>query len=134
MIRSNAPRFSDYIGIPYGEPNDRTPGALNCWQLCEKIMIELFAINPPRYEYTGEYEKVYPVFIMELAAWERVPFPKREPGDLILLNLKGYPVHLGILVTRATMIHTLRSHGSCAENIANPRWKNRIVSVHRWPT
>lgn len=133
MILSNAPHFSNYIGIPYGGPDSNDAHALNCWELVEKIMIEAFRKNPPRYEFTGDYKKVYPVFLMELSAWQSIPFEQRQAGDVVLLNMAGYPIHLGILVNRSVMIHTLKNYGSCAENITTTRWRSRVVSVHRWP-
>lgn len=122
--------WSDYIGIPYAENGENT--GLNCWELVELIMIEVFDVMPPHYVYTGEYKDVAPIFCSELSAWMNIPYAKREPGDLLLLNIAGYPVHLGILVSPVEMVHTLRATGSCIERINTPRWRKRISGVYRW--
>lgn len=135
MIRHNAPVFSDYIGIPYREP-DCEPDApgLNCWELCEKIMIEVFNIEPPKYQHhiAANGKSVTPVFVSALSEWQRIEASERRPGDLVLLNIAGYPMHLGILIDHRRMIHTLRNTGSSCEFIDGSTWRRRVSGFYRW--
>lgn len=138
MIRHNAPAFSDYsayIGIPYREPDSEpyAPG-LNCWELCEKIMIEMFNIWPPKYRYKipGKATSVSPVFVNELKEWQPIPADQRSAGDLVLLNVAGYPMHLGIMIDSRRMIHTLRGTGSACEYIDGLKWSKRVAGFYRW--
>lgn len=133
MIQHNSPACSDfsvYIGIPYSEHGKR-PG-LNCWELVEKVMLECFGVRPPPYHFSGDYRDVAPIFCAELQAWDYVPFDERRPGDVILLNMAGYPIHLGILIDKNQMLHTLRETGSCIEKIKGVKWQRRVSGVYRW--
>lgn len=130
MIPPNTPDFFNYIGIPYAEKPGDT--GLNCWQLCEKIMVEVFDVVPPKYHYGGNYADVAPVFCAALDAWDQVPFEHRSVGDVVLLRMAGYPIHLGILVEPNKMIHTLKRVGSMLEDITSIKWNRRVEGVFRW--
>lgn len=136
MTRHNTPAFSDYaryIGIPYREPDCEPdqPG-LNCWELCEKIMIELFGIVPPTYRYKVNGSAIAPVFVTELEKWKTIDPADRAAGDLVLLNVAGYPIHIGIMLGRRHMIHTLRNIGSSCEEVTGIKWRKRVSGYYRW--
>ena len=133
MTLSNAQDYSNYIGIPYRSPDSNQEG-LNCWELVEKIMIEQFKLKPPIVHYSGPVEKVAPVFMSQLLAWDLISNEHRAPGDLILLSITGYPVHCGILINETQFIHTLKSCNSCIESISSISWKKRILGFYRWKT
>lgn len=137
MTRFSAPACSDlsqYIGIPYREPNSAPGSGLTCWELCEKIMIEVFGTVPPKYSYSiqAKAEFIQPVFINELAKWKPVASEERSAGDLVLLNMAGYPIHLGILIDKKRMIHTLRGIGSMCEFVDSSKWRRRVSGFFRW--
>ncbi len=132
MILRNARPFSDFIGIPYGDENNQDPDRLNCWQICERIMVECFGVQPPTYDYQGEFKKVESCFVENLSQWDEVLLEDRQPGDLVLLSIAGHPIHLGILIYRNIMVHTLDSVGSCTEDITRVSWQKRIKGFYRW--
>lgn len=132
MTRRSSLDFSRYIGIPYSSPTNRVWGGLNCWELVELIMIEAFEVTPPEYTYTDDFKKVGPFFVNKLSQWQEIDEENRQAGDVVLLSVTGQPVHLGILVDRDTMIHTLEGHDSASENINRVSWRKRIRGFYRW--
>lgn len=122
--------YSSYIGIPYAETMESE--GLNCWQLCEKILIEVFGTRPPNYHYYGDFKNVGPVFVSALEQWKKIEYENRSAGDLVLLRMSGYPIHLGIVISDKIMIHTLKQVGSRAEDYTCFKWKNRVIGFYRW--
>lgn len=132
MIQDNAPDFSKYIGIPYAGPEDETGSGLNCWQLVEKVMREVFHMKPPIVKYTGPLDKVAPIFMAHMQSWDYVEMESRVPGDVLVLRVAGYPVHCGILISQGAFLHTLKGRNSCTEQIKSITWRRRIVGIYRW--
>lgn len=138
---SNTPDSSSlqkYIGIPYSEPafnseSKRVPG-LHCWELAEKIMIEVFGIKPPIVNYTGPLNKVESVFLIQLASWDHISQGNQKAGDLVLLRMLGYPAHCGVMVSKTSFIHVMPggNRSSTLEHVTSIQWRNRVLSFHRW--
>lgn len=127
--------YSNYIGIPFADERNQDPNKLNCWQLVQKVMVEQFNKHPPDYDFCGDrYRKAAPIFMTATEEWQEVSFESREPGDVVLLTMQGHPVHVGILVKRDIMLHTMSGICSCAERITSAKWCKRISGIYRWPT
>lgn len=132
MIQDSALDFSKYIGIPYADPESNSSNGLNCWQLVEKVMKEVFHMEPPIVQYTGPLDKVAPIFMAHMQSWEYVNYDSRSPGDVLVLRVAGYPVHCGILISRKHFLHTLKNLNSSKESLESMRWKRRLVGIYRW--
>lgn len=130
--------FSQYIGIPYSEPakmpNATRKTGLHCWELAEKIMVEAFKINPPPINYIGSLAQVEPVFLSNLENWQSVENGEQQGGDLVLIRMRGYPAHCGVMISKLKFIHVMPGVGkySTCEDIKNIQWRNRILGFHRW--
>lgn len=132
MIQDNALDFSDYIGIPYADTNVPLPEGLNCWQLVEKVMKEVFHMKPPEIHYTGPLDNVAPIFMAHMQMWEKIDYDNRAPGDVLVLRVAGYPIHCAILIKPNIFLHTLKGHNSCIEQINGITWRKRLVGIYRW--
>jgi cell wall-associated NlpC family hydrolase len=54
-----------------------------------------------------------------------------EFGDIVVAQLAGYPIHVGVYLGRNKMLHTLRGKDSCIESI-DFKWAKRIEGYYRW--
>ena len=118
---------SKYIGLPFEK--------YNCWQLLCKIYREQFGIALPTYddEYLNAldrgnikmlYEREVPI------SWTKCKTP--QIGDAVLMRLRGQPWHVGVVVSRDSMIHTERGLEAVIERFTGPNWKNNIIGFYRY--
>ena len=131
MTLSRHMDFSKYIGIPYRDPGSTGEG-LHCYELVERVMSEVYHMEPPDAYFTGHYKDSAPVFMNKLLYWMAVPFKQRQPGDMLVLKIAGAPVHCGIIVNELLMLHTLKGRDSCLESYLSANWTRRIYGVYRW--
>ena len=62
--------------------------------------------------------------------WIKVDDPK--PGDVVVLNVKGVPTHVGLIINGKNFIHSCETIGCCVESLSSPRWEHRVKSIHRY--
>ena len=62
-----------------------------------------------------------------------IKLDKPEPMCLIMMNIAGHPVHIGLCLDETYMIHTLRGHNSAIEKHNSIKWKRRIEGFYKWP-
>ena len=67
-----------------------------------------------------------------LPDWVSVKLGDEEPGDCLLMRLKGIPVHIGVVVERGVMLHTHSGMNSVIERYDALRWERRITGVYRY--
>ena len=61
--------------------------------------------------------------------FKQVDNPKH--GDIILINLMGRPIHIGVALDNKTMIHTIKSSGVVIEDFSGVKWNKRIEGFYR---
>jgi len=61
-----------------------------------------------------------------------ISFEESKPGDILLLVDKGDPVHLGIRSEKG-FIHSYAQSRRVTDQIINEEWRNKILSVFRFP-
>lgn len=120
-----------WIGTPYVELGRDSHG-LDCWGLVREYYLQVLGILLP--SYVGEYaveEKEETAFLISQEAkslWIRVDLAKSN--DLVLLNILGHPVHVGIFQEPDKILHTRRGANVCIEPIH--KWRNRVEGFYRW--
>lgn len=124
--------FSKYIGIEF-EQRGRGP-RFDCWGLAVKVLDDEFGIsNLPSLasEYTESRDRAVPgLFDREIAdSWRPVENP--EPGDVAVFNMAGLPAHVGVMIDKKRMIHTIKGAASCIERIDSLRWKGKFEGFYR---
>jgi len=123
------------IGIPYLD-RGRTLKGCDCWGLAVIVLREFFKLNIPHfsgeYDSVEELEGVQKTYMEKKDLFENIAFDNRQPGDLIVMRIKGMPVHVGVVIDQTYMIHTLPGHESVRERYEAPTWAKRIEGIYRW--
>jgi hypothetical protein len=124
---------NDYIGIPYlGMGRDRA-GA-DCWGLVRLVYRDRYGIDLPDYSEqaynAADGAETAPLIAAGRDVWSAVTEPAE--GDVVLLRIKGYPSHVGVLVGPAQMLHVYRDGlTACIERLDSGVWKHRIEGYYR---
>jgi len=128
--------FSKYIGIPFKDKG-RTINGLDCWGLLCLIFKEQFNIEIPtfldEYPTATNFPQIGKLIGDNIYTWIEIEQDIRKVGDVILLRLFGYPVHVGILVNKQQMIHVFKGTDTCLQRIYGTIWKKRIHGIYRHP-
>lgn len=112
----------------------RDRSGLDCWGLVKLAYLECFNKSVDGYE--GEYESIRDFnHLHELfdkhrpESWQEVK--PEKPGDVILLRLRGRPIHVGLVLGNQRMIHIEERIQVCVENYTNAVWRNRVLGFYR---
>ena len=155
---SQAPKWAArYTGIPFLE-RGRDRAGCDCWGLVRLVLGERFGVDVP--SYAGDYKSVADrrrlAALVETARQERwqevsgirkqrsgirsrqacplIPDPSRllpEPGDVLLLRLRGLPIHVGLFVVPGWMLHTQKATNSVLDRFDGLAWRNQVLGVYR---
>jgi len=125
--------WNDYVGIPY-ELKGRTTAGIDCWGLVRLVYREQFNIELPSFteEYFSEYDDKTNAEIIaaKKESWTQLQDPK--PGSVVLLNILGYPSHVGVVIDQNTFLHARLDDSVGIEKLSDPRWKRRIVGFYQY--
>ncbi len=126
---------ADYIGIPFARMG-RTREGCDCWGLLNLIYAE--RLGGPLKPYEGNHwydgakaSLIGPDAVRYASGFKRVPVETAKLGDGLLLRIRGFPIHVGLVLTDQFMIHTTDTAGVCIERYTSTLWKNRIVACYR---
>ena len=120
-----------YVGIPYKTRGDDIKGA-DCLGLVELIYKEKLNIHLPFNEHLeteNNLNVVSNAIKKEKIKW--IKLDKAENFCVVLLNIYGLPVHLGLVLNNNYMIHSLKGHNSVIEKYNGAKWKKRINGFYR---
>lgn len=126
--------WNKYLHVPFAEKG-RTMEAADCWGLVRLIYAQERGIELPDYldvyETTNDREALSKVIGEESRAhWETPQSP--ETFDVILLTMRGVPMHCGIVTKKNHMIHCARGIGTVHEHYGTARWKHKVHGFSRW--
>jgi len=122
---------NEYIGIPYKTGGVDTKGA-DCLGIIELIYKEKLNIHLPFNEHLeteGNLKEVGEAISVEKVKW--IKLDKPENFCVVVLNICGFPVHLGLVLNNNYMIHSLKGHNSVVEKFDGAKWKNRTEGFYR---
>lgn len=131
--------ISQYIGIPYASKG-RTFLGCDCYGLLyllykfeKDILLELFGET---YVDAKNLESVCGAVIQNRHDWVKIEDAEVQEFDVILLKIKGYAAHVGVVLdsNRKDFIHTLAGHDSALDNYGRLAWKKRIEGFYRHKT
>lgn len=124
---------SEYSDIPFVEKG-RSRNGSDCWGIPYLIYRDRLNINLPTYieqYHDTENEKELSALIdEEKLLWKEVVYP--EMYDVIVLRLKGRPMHVGVYIGNGKFIHCMSGSGTTVEKIASTTWRNRIIGFYRY--
>ena len=124
-----------YIGLPFqGHGRDRS--WLDCWGLVRLVMAEQFGIALPshihEYERTTQVEKIAQLVEREAQKWKLVSAGSEDCGDVIVLRVRGRPMHVGLVLGDEQMLHIERGIDSVIERYNGLHWAERIAGFYRY--
>jgi sulfur carrier protein ThiS len=121
-----------YIGIPF-LANGRSTDGLDCWGLVRLILGNEFSIELP--SFSDNYNIDDNTRITELVAqykegWERKEVA--EPGDCVLFNILGEPMHIGVMLDNNRFIHVREGSDTVVDSITSTKWDRRVEGIYRY--
>lgn len=126
--------WTKYMEIPFLEKGRSMDGG-DCWGLVGLIYKNELGIELP--DYLDYYETTNDRDILAQTIkdernqhWES-PDDKKE-FDVIILNMRGVPMHVGVITKPNHMIHCAKGIGTVHENYTTARWKHKVMGVARW--
>lgn len=124
-----------YIGLPFRD-HGRDRQGLDCWGLVRLVMAEQFGIALPsfagEYSRTTEVPRISALIERECAKWQEVPPGDDKCGDVVIMRVRGRPLHVGIVIGDQQMLHIELGINSVIERYAGPRWKERLFGFYRY--
>lgn len=138
MQRSAEPTWvRNYINIPF-EDGGRSSKGCDCWGLACIVYSEQFATNLPLLSTVKPGDiAAGRVAVNDLTKcnWVQVgdanDFARAKLGDIVLAEVLKQP-HVGIVVSQAKMLHTLKESYSVVERFNTPLWLPRIRGLYRY--
>ena len=126
-----------YIGLPF-QDHGRDRNGLDCWGLVRLVMGEQFSIALPSYLYeyqrTTQVDKISALIEWEAGKWKAVTAGSETCGDVIVLRVRGKPMHVGIVLGDKQMLHIEHGINSMIERYAGSRWAERVSGFYRYRT
>lgn len=124
-----------YIGLPFKERGRNIKG-LDCWGLVRLALMEQFDIYPPSYissySSTINQDQIGALVRRETLDWKHIKPNEEMCGDIVILRMRGAPMHVGLVLGDKSMLHIERGINSVIERYNALRWKNRVVGFFRY--
>jgi cell wall-associated NlpC family hydrolase len=124
-----------YIGLPFRE-HGRDRAGLDCWGLVRLVMAEQFNIALPshaaEYERTSQAEKIGALIERESQKWKIIATGSETCGDVVVLRVRGRPMHVGMVIGDRQMLHIERGIDSVLEKYTGAHWTERIAGFYRY--
>lgn len=124
-----------YVGLPY-LPGGRDRNGVDCWGLAQMVWREVFGHDLPAYEgpawVPGITDDVGAATRNYAEAFVKVAYGDERCGDGVVIRMRGYPLHLALIVGDGMMLHIDGSTDSCLEPYTAPRWRSRLVEFYRY--
>ena len=107
----------------------------DCWGCVLCAYRDVLGIELPSYS-REDYRRALPgTRLAELvdrerrAMWRAVPEP--APGDVVVLKIKRYPVHCGVVLGGGQMIHAHHGTDTTVERYGGLIWRDRLDDYWR---
>ena len=125
--------LSRYIGIPY-LVKGRSFAGCDCWGLVVLYYREELGIILPAYEMSfadeAEIAEIHAAISGEKAStWSRVEAPVKN--DVVLMRVRGEPVHIGIYIGDGHILHTRNGASASIQRLNAPFWRQSLEGYYR---
>lgn len=124
-----------YVGLPFAA-HGRDRAGLDCWGLVRLVMAEQFARALPSlatcYRRTDDSAGIGQLVLSEIPKWDAVADGEEGLGDVIVLRLRGQPMHVGLVLGDGCMLHVEAGINSAIERYRGSRWAERIYGFYRY--
>ena len=123
-----------YVGIPYLN-RGRDRDGCDCWGLVQLWHKEQLDVEVPDYlwAYTSaeDHGSVADAINEHKVQWLKVE-DKPQYGDVLVFNILGQPIHVGIMLEGDDFLHAFQNTQSCLERLSSVSWSRRLREVYRW--
>ena len=124
-----------YLRIPFKDKG-RSENGSDCWGLVRIIYQKELNVELPSYlEYnnTLDVRKIPSLLkVNSESDWSRVELGDEQPYDVVVLNLRNNPMHVGVVVEKGFMVHCEKGRETYhTEYTKHADWKNRIYGIFR---
>ncbi len=124
-----------YIGVPFSELG-RDWSGVECWGLVRLVFCDEFKVILPsflrRYEHTRDCEAIGRLVLSEIPTWQKIESGAEQLGDVVVLRVRGQPMHVGIVLGDQSMLHVESGINSTIENYRSARWADRLFGFYRY--
>lgn len=134
-----------YIGIPFLDGGREREEGLDCWGLLWLVEREVFGTRVPSfagdYGDTQDHARIAALIEANLPGWLPVVEPGLEsglccfgaerPGDGVLLRRRGRPLHVGVVVAPARMLHIEAGTASVLDRYDGLKERHRVLGIYR---
>jgi cell wall-associated NlpC family hydrolase len=124
----------DYIGLPFYS-GGREKSGLDCWGLIRLVYKEQFNIDLPIYDgmdgEKSEAREIAACIHEYKSAWLEVERGSEQEGDIIILRINGWPMHIGVVFKKGSMLHIMKGMNAVLEKYTSPKWEKRIFAFVR---
>jgi cell wall-associated NlpC family hydrolase len=110
------------IGISHEE--------MDCWKLCQYFYSEILKRELPDL-YTTPPKNEACISVASETEKNFIKIEKPEFGDIVLMNIGGYPSHVGIYLGEGKILQTFQKTGSAIHPMS--KWVKSIIGFYRWP-
>ncbi len=124
-----------YIGLSFRD-HGRDRIGVDCWGLVRLVMAEQFSIALPSlsksYKHSTDVDGISQLINDETQYWAPVTPGDEKLGDVIVLRVRGKPMHVGLVLGDQQMLHVEYGINSTIERYKSPRWADRICGFYRY--
>lgn len=124
-----------YIGLPFKE-HGRDRRGVDCWGLVRLVMAEQFGIVLPSYstyyDSTTREDQLAPLIAEERQHWIPIEHGEEVFGDVVVLRMRGQPIHVGLVIEKGRMLHAEVGIGSVLDSYVSARWILRVTGFYRY--
>lgn len=134
---------ADYIGIPFDTGGRDKSIGLDCWGLVRVVLEEQFDIHLPKFEgihfsctdghsQLSALEQYVVAERREMCirgSFHEVPYPAL--GDVIVMRVYGFPLHMGLVVDPEHMLVTRSGMTSSIDRFSRPQVISTVDGFYR---
>ena len=124
-----------YIGLRFSEHGRIRQDGVDCWGLARLIWQEQFGLAVPSYvdayESTLAEDQLGRLVRGELGPWRPVAGGQEQPGDGVLIRMRGQPMHVAVVAGGGRMVHVEQGIDSVLEVYGDRRWRHRVLGFYR---
>ena len=124
--------IAQYVGIPFAEQGSDREGC-HCGGLIQLIYKEQFDIEIEGFSGCAKDHDQAALFLNHQEhsrCWKRIEEPVF--GAVVLMNIRGLPIHLGMAISQTHMIHVLRGANAVIEPFNTGKYANRIRGFFKY--
>jgi cell wall-associated NlpC family hydrolase len=126
-----------YMAVPFADKG-RDMSGMDCWGLVRDVYAKQLKINLPSYEWVyhdtvADCKDISETVVQQSSEhWTSIQLNDAQEYDVIIMRMRGLPMHVGVVTRRGYMLHCVDGVGVSHECYQSARWRNRVVGIVRY--